>query len=51
MQPDSNQPATLYGIAKTHKFQTLEEITVVNLKFRPIIARTGTSTYNVAKVM
>ena len=51
MQPDSNQPATLYGTAKTHKFQSLEDITVVNLKFRPIIAQTGTSTYNAAKVM
>ena len=51
MQPDSNQPATLYGTAKTHKFQSLEDITVVKLKFRPIIAQTGTSTYNAAKVM
>ena len=47
MQPDSNQPATLYGTAKTHKFQSLEDITVVNLKFWPIISQTGTSTYKV----
>ena len=33
MQPDSNQPARLYGTAKTHKFETLEEITVANLEF------------------
>ena len=51
MQPDSNQPARLYGTAKTHKFETLEDITVANLKFRPIIDQTGTFTYNVAKVI
>ena len=37
MKPDSNQPARLYETAKTHKFETLEDITVANLKFRPII--------------
>ena len=26
MQPDSNQPARLYGTAKTTKFETLEDI-------------------------
>ena len=38
MQPDSNQPARLYG---TTKFETLEDITVANLKFQPIIGSTG----------
>ena len=33
MKPDSNQPARLYGTAKTHKFEFLEDITVINLKF------------------
>ena len=51
MKPDSNQPARLYGTAKTHKFETLEDITVANLKFRPIIDQTGTLTYNAAKVI
>ena len=51
MQPDSNQPARLYGTAKTHKFETLEDITVMNLKFRHIIDPTGTFTYNAAKVI
>ena len=37
MQPDSNQLARLYGTAKTHKFETLEDVTVANLKFRPVI--------------
>ena len=40
MQPDSNQPARLYGTAKTHKFETLEDITVANLKFQSIIDKT-----------
>ena len=31
MKPDSNQPARLYGTAKTHKFETLEDITAANL--------------------
>ena len=51
MQPDSNQPAGLYGTPQTYKPETLENITVVNLKFRPIIDQTGTFTYNVAKVI
>ena len=33
IKPDSNQPACLYGTAKTHKFEFLEDITVANLKF------------------
>ena len=30
MEPDSKQPVRLYGIFKTHKFETLEDITVAN---------------------
>ena len=37
MQPDSNQLALLYGTAKTHKFETLGNVTVANMKFRPVI--------------
>ena len=33
MKPDSNQPVRLYGTAKTHKYETLEAITVANLNF------------------
>ena len=51
MKLDSNQPARLYGTAKTHKFETLKDITVANLKFRPIIDRAGTFTCNAAKVI
>ena len=51
MQPDSNQPARLYGTTKTQKFETLEDITVGNLRFRPVIDQTETFKYNVAKVI
>ena len=51
MQPDSSQPARLYRTARTHKFETLEDITVADLKFRPIINQTGTFSYNAAKVI
>ena len=33
------------------EFETLEDITVANLKLRPIIDQTGTLTYNAAKVL
>ena len=49
MQPISNQAARLYGTASTHKFKTLDDITVANTKFRPIIDQTGTFTYNATK--
>ena len=47
----SNQPGQLYGTAKTHKFSSIEDITLENLKFRPIIAQSGTYTYNAAQVI
>ena len=49
MKPDSNHSARLYGTAKIHKFEFLKDITVGNLKFRPIIDQIGTFMYNVAK--
>ena len=51
MQPDNNQPARSYGAAKTHKFETLEDITVAKLNFRSIIDQTRTFTYNAAKLI
>ena len=39
MKPDSNQPTLLYGTAKTHKFETLADITVSNLEFRPTLIK------------
>ena len=51
MLPKSNQPGQLYGTAKTHKFSSIDDITLENLKFRPIIVQSGTYTYNVAQVI
>ena len=51
MRPVSNQPARLYGTAKTHKFENLKDITPQNLKCRPIIDQIGTFTYKAAKVI
>ena len=34
MNAIKNQPARLYGTNKTHKFETLEDITAANLKFQ-----------------
>ena len=48
---DSNQPACLYRTVKTHKFETLENITIANLKFQPIIFQDEAFTYNAAKVI
>ena len=39
MRPVSNQPGRLYATAKTYKFNSLDEITVENLKFQPIISK------------
>ena len=51
MTPDSYQPARLYGTGKTHKFETLENIIIANLKFSPITDQTETFTYNAAKII
>ena len=51
MRPVSNQPGSIYAGAKTHKFNSSDEINIDNLKFRPIISEIGTYTYNAAKVI
>ena len=51
MLPKSNQPGQLYGTAKIHKFNSIEDLSLENLKFRPIIAQSGTYTYNAAQVI
>ena len=38
----SNQPEQLYGTAKTQKFDNTADIKVNNLKFRLIVAQSGT---------
>ena len=50
MRPASNQTGRLYPTANTHKFSSLDGITVENLRFLPIISQVGTTyTYNAAK--
>ena len=51
MLPKSNQPGQLYGTAKTHKFDNIEDITLENLKFRPMIPQSGTYTYYAGQVI
>ena len=49
MPPVSNQPGRFFSTAKKHKFTSLNDITVENLKLRRIIDLTGTYTYNTLK--
>ena len=51
MYPTSNQPAQLYGAAKTYKHEKIDDINVQSINFRPIIAQTGTCTYNAAQII
>ena len=51
MRPVSNQPGHIYATAKTHRFNSLDDINVNNLKFRPVISQIGTYTYNAVKVI
>ena len=47
MLPRSNQPGQMHGTTKTHKLKKIEDIELEEMKFRQIIALTGTYTYNV----
>ena len=51
MLPSSSQPAQLYGTAKTHKFDDINDVTVDSLKFRPITAQTGAYMYKTVQVI
>ena len=51
MRHVSNQLERIYTTAETHNFNSLDDMNVDNLKFRPIISQIGTSTYNSAKVI
>ena len=51
MRPVSNQPARFLATAKTHKFDTIEDINVKDLKLRRIIDQSGTFIYDVSKVV
>ena len=47
----SHQPARIFATAKTHKFENINDITVDNLKLRPIIDQIGTCYYKKRKVI
>ena len=51
MVSSSGQPGQLYGSAKTHKFDSISDITVEKIKFRPIISQVGTYTHAAAQVI
>jgi hypothetical protein len=51
MLPKSHRPARMYGSAKTHKFDSYEQITVENLKLRPIMDQSGTMMYTAAQIV
>ena len=52
MRPASNQPGgRLVTSTKTHKFNSLDEMAVQNLKLRSKISQAGTYTYNGAKTI
>ena len=51
IKPTSNQPAFLYGSAKTHKFQNPEQITKDNRKLRAISCTCGTFYYETVKFL
>ena len=51
MRPSSNQPGRFFATAKTHKFNSIDDITVYNLKLRPIIDQTNTYTNSASKII
>ena len=51
MSPISNQSGKICATTTTRKFDSLENITIQNLKFHPIISQIGSYTYNAAKVL
>ena len=51
MRPVPNQPGSIYATGRTHKFNSLDDIKVYNLKFRPIISQIGIYTNNAGKVI
>ena len=51
MCPKSNQLGRFFATAITHKFDSITDITLDQLKFRPIVDETGTYIYNASKVV
>ena len=51
MRPKSNQQGRIFATAKTHKFDSVNDITLNKLKLHPIIDQIGTYIYNASKVV
>ena len=51
MRPISNQPARFFATAKMHKFDTIQDINIKDLKLRPIRDQTGTYISDASKVV
>ena len=51
MLPSSHQPTCFFAIAKTHKFENINDITIDNLRLCPILDQTGTCYYKTGKVI
>ena len=51
MWPVSSQPGRFFATAKTHKFSSIDEITLADLTLRPIIDQTGTHVYKASLVI
>ena len=47
----TNQPGRFFDIAKTHKFKSIEDISLESLKLHPIMDQTWTCIYNASKVV
>ena len=44
MLPISNPATRIYASVKTHRFSSVDDVNIKDLKFQPIIDQTGTMT-------
>ena len=51
MLPSSHQLAHFFAVAKIHKLENINDVTIDNLKLRPIIDQTRKSQYRTGKVI
>ena len=51
MRPRSNQVSLFFATSETHKFGSVSDITLEQLKLLSIIDQTGTYIYQVSKVV
>ena len=50
MAPKSQSARSIFATAETHKFESISDITLEELKLSPIIDQTGTYIYKASKV-